>query len=138
MIRIPSFLAISLIGLILGQTKPQETPSLDFEVFKAKVQPIFLSKRPGHARCYVCHSQGTGFRLQPLSPGSTTWSDEESRRNFEAVKRLVTPGDPNASRLLLMPLAAEAGGVSFHPGGKWWASKNESEWQMLAAWVRGK
>jgi hypothetical protein len=37
-----------------------------------------------------------------------------------------------------MPLASEAGGVSFHPGGKWWESKNDSEWQMLASWVRGK
>jgi len=138
MIRIASLVAAAAVALLLGQTKTQETSPLNFEVFKAKVQPIFLSKRPGHARCYVCHSQGTNFRLQPLAAGSTTWTEEESRRNFEAVKRLVTPGNPDSSRLLLMPLASEAGGVSFHPGGKWWASKNDSEWQMLASWVRGK
>jgi len=110
---------------------------LDFEVFKTRVQPVFLQKRKGLARCYACHSQGTPFRLQPLSPGSSSWTDEESRRNFEATQRLVVPGNPQASRLLTMPLAAEAGGVAFHPGGKHWTSQNDPEWQALAAWVRG-
>jgi hypothetical protein len=110
---------------------------LDFEVFKTSVQPVFLQKRKGLARCYVCHSQGTSFRLQPLAPGSSSWTDEESRRNFEAVQRLVVPGNPQASRLLTMPLAAEVGGVAFHPGGKHWTSQDDPEWQALAAWVRG-
>ena len=110
---------------------------LDFEVFKMRVQPVFLQKRKGLARCYACHSQGTPFRLQLLSPGSSSWTDEESRRNFEAAQRLVVPGNPQASRLLTMPLAAEAGGVAFHPGGKHWTSQNDPEWQALAAWVRG-
>jgi len=114
------------------------TPSLDFEFFKIKVQPIFLFKRPGHARCYVCHSTGTTFRLQRLSPGATTWNDEQSRRNFEAVEQLVTPGNPMLSRLLTHPLAHEAGGDEFHSGGKHWDSQSNAEWQTLAAWVRGQ
>ena len=101
------------------------------------MQPIFLYKRKGLARCYVCHSQGTTFRLQPLAAGSASWSEEESRRNFDAARRLVIPGNPHASRLLTMPLAAEAGGVPFHPGGKHWTSQDDPEWQVLAAWVRG-
>jgi hypothetical protein len=64
------------------------------------VQPIFLAKRPGHARCYVCHSIGTPFRLQRLSPGATTWNDEQSRRNYEAAQQEVVPGNPQASHLL--------------------------------------
>ena len=32
-----------------------ETP-LDYDYFKAKVQPIFLTKRPDHARCVMCHA----------------------------------------------------------------------------------
>src|SRR5437879_3179915 len=40
--------------------------SLDLEFFKTRVQPIFLAMRPGNARCYVCHSIGTPFRLQRL------------------------------------------------------------------------
>lgn len=111
--------------------------ALDFDAFKSRVQPIFLDKRAGFARCYVCHSQGTPFRLQPLSAGATSWNDEESRQNFDAIQRLVVPGDPASSRLLMMPLATEAGGDPFHPGGKRWTSKDDAEWKMLEAWVRG-
>jgi hypothetical protein len=113
-------------------------PALDYETFKTRVQAIFLDKRDGFARCYVCHSQGTPFRLQSLDSGSTTWTEEQSRRNFEAVQRLIVPGDPTSSRLLMMPLAAEAGGDPFHPGGKRWQSQNDAEWRMLASWVRGE
>jgi hypothetical protein len=111
--------------------------TLDFEVFRTRVQPIFLKKRESLARCYTCHGQGTGFRLQTLSPGSTSWTEEESRKNFEAVQRLVVPGDPLSSRLLMVPLATEAGGDPFHPGGKHWLSQKDPEWQVLAAWIRG-
>jgi hypothetical protein len=117
---------------------PPARAALDFDVFKTRVQPIFLHKRQGLARCYVCHSQGTPFRLQPLSPGATTWTDEESRRNFEAASRLVNPANPTATLLLRMPLAAEAGGMAFHPGGKHWTSTDDPEYQAIAAWVRGE
>jgi hypothetical protein len=112
--------------------------SLDFQFFKTRVQPIFLAKRPGHARCYVCHSTGTPFRLQRLSPGATTWNDEQSHRNFEAAQHEVVPGDPQASPLLIHPLAADAGGDAFHSGGKHWDSRTNREWQAMAEWVRGQ
>jgi hypothetical protein len=121
-----------------GQQGPAAAATtLDFDTFKSRVQPIFLAKRKGHARCYVCHSQGTAFRLRPLPPGRTSWTEDETRQNFDASVRFTVPGQPLASRLLTMPLAAEAGGVAFHPGGKHWASRDDPEWQTLAAWVRG-
>jgi len=116
----------------------QAGAELGFDVFKSKVEPLLLEKRPGHARCYVCHSTGTNFRLQALSPGAKTWNDEQSRKNFEAAKRFVLPGVPQKSRLLTMPLAEEAGGVAFHPGGKHWESQSDPEWKTLADWVSGK
>ena len=125
------FFALNLQG-------PAPAADLDFEVFKTQVQPLLLEKRPGHARCYVCHSTGTTFRLQQLSPGAKTWNDEQSQKNFEAVKRVVLPGVPLKSRLLTMPLAHDAGGVAFHPGGKHWASQDDPEWKALAAWVNGR
>src|SRR4029450_12117470 len=92
-------------------------PALDYEVFKTRVQPIFLAKRAGHARCISCHGQGTSLRLQPLAAGSATWSEEDSRKNFEAVRRVVVPGSLK-SRLLVHPLAEEAGGDFYHNGGE--------------------
>ena len=130
---------LSLAGL--GSQQPAAAPvssvSLDFEFFKTRVQPIFVAKRPGHARCIACHGSGTSLRLQPLSPGSTAWSDEESRKNFEAVRRVVQPGNAN-SRLLVHPLDEKAGGDFYHSGGKHWSSQDEPEWQTLKNWVLGQ
>jgi hypothetical protein len=114
---------------------PQAAPSLDYALFKEKVQPLLAEKRPGHARCNTCHSRGTAFRLQPLPKGRTAYTDEETRKNFEAAARFVQPGVPLKSRLLIMPLAHEAGGTEFHPGGKHWESQNDPEWKALADWV---
>jgi YVTN family beta-propeller protein len=110
--------------------------SLDFETYRNRVETIFLKQRQGGVRCYDCHSiLATRLRLQPLSPGKSSWTEEQSRRNFEAVSRLVTPSDPLKSRLLLHPLAQDAGGDPAHAGGKFWSSQNDPEWKMLADWV---
>src|SRR5262245_2759009 len=124
----------------LAQAPPSSggASSLDFQFFKTRVQPIFLAKRPGRARCYVCHSTGTPFRLQRLSPGAASWNEEQSRRNFEAAQREVVMGNLQASRLLMHPLAEGAGGDVFHGGGKHWDSQDDPEWQAIAEWVRGK
>ena len=129
-------LALALAGL-LGQQAAPASASLDFDFFKAKVQPIFLAKRAGHARCIACHSSGTPLRLQPLSPGSTTWNEEESRKNFEAVRRVAIPGNMK-SPILVHPLAEAAGGDFFHSGGKHFNSQNDPEWQILRAFVMGQ
>ena len=131
----------------LGTTAPQaeqaassstQTPALSFEFFKTKVQPIFLKNRAEHARCYGCHILSNRiFRLEPLSPGSTEWSDEQSQRNFQSALEVVVPGDPASSRLLLHPLSPEAGGDPFHSGGRQFASQNDPDWLVIAEWVRG-
>src|SRR6266853_21445 len=116
-----------------------ETPTLDYEFFKPRVEPIFLKKRPTHARCYVCHEEANhALKLSKLSPGNTTWTEEESRRNFDTVSQLVTPGDPLGSTLLHHPLAPEAGGDAFHSGGRQFESQSDADWQTIADWVRGR
>jgi hypothetical protein len=116
----------------------QAPASLDFDYFKTRVQPIFLAKRPGHARCYSCHSQGTPMRLQELSAGSAAWNDEQSRKNFEVVRKFVVPSAPLKSPLLYHPLEMDAGGDLFHNGGKHWQSQGDQEFQTLLAWVKGQ
>jgi len=135
----PTIMLVWVLAAMLGQQPaPSSAPALDYEFFKARVQPIFLAKRDGHARCYSCHSQGTTMRLQPLSSGSTSWNEEESRKNFEAVIKMVMPGDPIQSRLLMHPLSLDAGGTLFHNGGKHFASRDNAEWKIMADWVRGQ
>ena len=117
---------------------PTASPQLDYEFFKAKVQPVFLARREGHARCVVCHTfNNAPFKLVPLSAGSTTWNEEQSRRNFELVKRVAMPGFLE-SKLLKHPLAEEAGGDPHHGGAQQYNSQQDPDWLTLKAFVLGE
>ena len=129
-------LAIAM-ALAQGPASSSAAPSLDYSFFKERVQPIFLQKRQGHARCVTCHQHGSP-PLQPLAPGASGWNEEQSRKNFAMWKQFVVPGNPLKSPLLIHPLAEDAGGDRFHAGGKHWSSQNDPEWQSVAAWVRGQ
>ena len=119
-----------------AQSSGETLLGLDFDLYLETVEPVFLNRRPGNARCVVCHSTGGGNAfLEPLPPGRETWDEEQSFRNFERVQRLVAPGEPMASVLLMNPLAEEAGGSHWHAGGKHWDSQDDEEWQALARWV---
>src|SRR5262249_7945391 len=137
--RLAVVIAASAVLVAASQMALRAAPTLDYEFFKTRVQPIFLEKRPTHTRCYVCHAESNnGFRLERLSPGATAWTEEQSRKNFEMASKLVNPGDPDTSRLLMQPLAPEGGGNIFHSGGRQFASKDDPDWKMLAAWVNGQ
>src|SRR5436309_4561296 len=117
---------------------PAASTTLDFEFFKTKVQPIFVAKREGHTRCVSCHSKGTPMRLQELAPGATTWTEEQSRKNFQVVQSRVVPHNLSSSKLLLHALLSDGGGDFYHSGGKHWNSILDPEWQTLANWVCGR
>ena len=141
-----AFMTWGRLGMVTVMTLALEAASaftaeqsLDYDFFKSSVEPIFLKKREGHGRCYVCHAESNNaFRLEKLSPGSTSWTEEQSRRNFTTVSNLVTPNDPLSSPLLLRPLAPEAGGNPFHSGGRQFSSKNDPDWKTVAEWASGK
>ena len=128
--------ALNLLALLVA---PAQAQTLDYAYFKAQVEPIFLQKRAGHARCYVCHAErsNNSFRLEKLSPGASSWTEEQSRRNFAMASRLVAPARPEESLLLLHPLAPEAGGSAYHSGGRQFESKDDAAWKILARWARG-
>jgi hypothetical protein len=144
--RVSSYaLAVACLFLAGGAVKqansqgatPAAPPALDYNFFKAKVEPVFLEKRPGHTRCVVCHTiNNAPLHLVRLSPGATTWNEEQSRQNFQLVQKVVTPGYED-SRLVKHPLAEEAGGDPHHGGGQQFASKNDPDWQTIRAWVMG-
>ena len=128
-----------LLAALLGQqpAAPPASPALDYEFYKARVEPLFLEKRDGHARCVTCHGGSATLRLERLPEGATNWTEEQTRKNFEAAKAMVVPGSPGASKLLRHPLSRDAGGDVFHGGGQHWTTKNDPDWKVLEAWVNG-
>ena len=126
-----------------AQAADASRPSLDYEFFKARVEPIFLKNRSeDHVRCYACHQVSrhpANLHLEQLPPGKSFWTEEQSRRNFETVSKLVVPGDPLSSLFCLMPLEPAAGGLAdTHQGGRQFASQDDPNWKNMAAWVRGQ
>ena len=121
-----------------------ETSKLDYEFFKTRVEPIFLKKRSvEHARCYVCHQMqrhgGGPLSLEMLPPGASFWTEEQSRKNFEVVSKLVVPGNASLSLFLQMPLAPEVGGLAdTHQGGRQFGSQDDPDWKIMKAWVLGE
>ena len=133
-------LVVLLLAALLGQQPAPPSapaPALDYDFYKARVQPLFLEKRQDHARCVTCHAGSTTLRLQRFSEGAQAWSEEQTRQNYEAATAMVVPGSPGASKLLRHPLARAAGGDVFHGGGQHWMSKDDPDWQVLSAWVNG-
>ena len=128
-----------LLTVLLVAAGCAHAQSLDYEYFKTNVEPIFLKKRPGHTRCVVCHSDrsNNAFKLEKLPGGAKACSEEQSRRNFEMASRLVVPGKPEASLLLVHPLAPEAGGSAYHSGGRQFETKNDPDWKTIARWANG-
>ena len=113
--------------------------TLNFETYRTKVEPIFLKKRPTHARCIVCHEGNrTALRLLALPEGQAAWTPEQSRQNFEAVSKLINTANLMASPLLKHPLAETAGGDEFHSGGRQFATQDDPDWKAIAEWARGK
>ena len=112
--------------------------TLDYQFFKTRVQPVFLTKREGRTRCYVCHSNNNvAFHLVPLSPGAATWNEEQSRRNFLMIEQVAAPGNLE-SPILKHPLDEKAGGDPHHGGGQQFMSQNDPAWQTLRAFVMGQ
>src|SRR5213594_4412057 len=111
-----TFLAASAVALyapvpFAAQAPSASRPSLDYEVFKTQVEPIFLKKRwPDHARCYVCHEVSRHGRRTP-KPGEAVARDELLDRG--AVSRQLSSclktGDSRQSAN--QPVATNAAGA---------------------------
>lgn len=112
-------------------------PALDFTFFRSCVQQVFATPREGHIRCSNCHAGGlVGFAPPPQNGKS--WSDEEAKRAFQSISRLIIPGNPEQSRFMLKPLHPDGGGSYTHNGVRRWQTRDDPEWRMLAGWVRGE
>ena len=60
-----NFLGFTMAAAVVVASSAAAAQSLDFEVYRTRVEPIFFKQREGHARCVVCHSESNNaFKLQ--------------------------------------------------------------------------
>ncbi len=107
-----------------SEASAESPPDVDFEFFRACVQPVFFQVTPDGLACANCHS------------AEFTQTDPEE--SWNAIDRLIEPGRPTESRLLMHPLHPDGGGDYVHNGVRRWLSQDDPEWRMLAAWVNGE
>ena len=130
---------LAAAAALLAVPTTAKSQSLDFGVYQSTVEPIFLIKRAGFTRCVVCHGgANNSFNLVRLRPGVNTYTEDQSRKNFEVVTKLVVAGKPEDSHLLMYPLVPDEGGGAYHSGGRQWPSKSDPNWQAIARWVNGQ
>src|SRR5262249_14204229 len=66
--------AAVLAAASASQMTSRAAPTLDYDFFKSRVEPVFLQKRDGHTRCYICHAESNNaFRLDRMSPAANAW-----------------------------------------------------------------
>ena len=96
--------------------------ALDYDYYKAKVEPVFLVKREGHTRCVVCHTVNNaplhlvrrGRRVGTMSSRveTSSWSRRWSCPGGKAASslRIRSP-----KRLVAIPITAEASSSPHNP-----------------------
>jgi hypothetical protein len=132
------FAAAAALSFVSSSQAAAPATALDYDFFKTKVEPVFLTHREGHTRCVACHTQNNApFHLVKLSPGSTTWTEQQSRQNFQLIQRVAIPGSMD-SPIVHHPLKGAAGGDPHHGGGDQFESQNDPAWQTLKAFVMGE
>ena len=131
--------AAAALALVSATWVARAAATLDYDFFKARVQPIFLEKRPGHAPCVMCHAEANNMlHLQKLPEGQATWGEEDTRKNFDTVSKIINAvDDPLTAKILVHPLAPEAGGDAYHSGGRQFANRNDPYWKTIAEFAKG-
>ena len=84
---------------------------------------------------------GGPLSLEMLTPGASFWTEEQSRRNFETVSKLVVPGNPSLSLFLRMPNGAGSGRTRrYSPGRQTICLRGRpglEEHEGVGAWRKG-
>ncbi|MFL2546376.1 MAG: hypothetical protein ACJ0SL_03320 [Candidatus Rariloculaceae bacterium] len=99
-------------------------PEVDYEFFRACMHPILYQVTPAGITCANCHV--------------LEFAQADPQASWNAIERLIEPGQPTQSRLLMHPLHPDGGGDYAHNGVRRWMTQDDAEWQMLAEWINGE
>ena len=145
----PLVVALLLVaGCQPGLHESRSVAALDEPYFRCRVQPVMAKS----CAAFACHGDGRRYfrvyarnRLRlggDESARNARMSDDEYAANFASARALVDATDPIASFLVMKPLDAAAGGY-YHRGalifngGNVFTTRDDADFQTLAAWVAG-
>ena len=80
--------------------------ALDYDFYKARVQPLFLEKRDGSRPLRDLPRRQHHAAPAAPSRGSDGWTEEQTRQNFEAAKAMVVPGQSGREQAAASPARA--------------------------------
>jgi hypothetical protein len=113
LIGVPVLAALAVSTAI---TAAPTAPKLDYEFFKSRVEPVFLTKRPDHARCYVCHVESNNaFRLDSFHPGRVPGPRNNRAATLRWSRHSSTRGIPIQADCCFIPLPPKAAAMCFTP-----------------------
>lgn len=124
-------LAVCLVGCRTASPDPA-APSggqdyvLDYAVFATAVDSILTEKGCDNVSCHGGGIRGT-FELSPNT-------DKDIDLDYEQASLQVNASDPEASPLLVKPLAESAGGVA-HAGQDFFLSTSDPDYQTILSWI---
>ena len=117
---------------------------LDYEYFKAHIQPILTAKGSDGLACVNCHANHTIFKLvEPDEYG--VLAEAHIRGNYSAAIGVVNLKDPQSSLLVNKPTSRDdSAGIGdsqrFSHGGdlRWATGMNSPEYRTILRWIQGE
>ena len=117
---------------------------LDYEYFKAHIQPILTAKGSDGLACVNCHANHTIFKLvEPDEYG--VLAEAHVRRNYASAIGVVNLKNPQSSLLVNKPTSRDdSAGIGdsqrFSHGGdlRWAAGNNSPEYRTILRWIQGE
>ena len=102
----------------------------DFRFFFHRIEPVLLRV------CSECHEGRGKGKFKLITHAGDEFPLEDHYKNFETVLELLRPGQPERSRFLQKPLAAEDGGLKHRGGDR--IRKGDDNYENWVAFIGGE
>ncbi|HTN42936.1 MAG TPA: hypothetical protein VMN77_03975 [Nitrospiria bacterium] len=114
--------------------------SLDYDEFKANIQPVFDSRGCSNSNCHYRdknnpNSGGPGGSLRIFNCKTDPCTEDQFRANFDSASGMTDIANPAGSKLLLKPLAVSAGGIQ-HLGGDIFPNTSDPDYLTILSWIQ--
>ena len=129
------------VGNLVVRVRRAADTTLDYEYFKAKVQPIFLTKRAGPCalRDVPRRRQQHAEAAEASRRARRAWGEEDTRKNFDTVSKIIHAVDDPLTAQDPDPPARPRGGRRRLPLRRPAVRQpNDPHWKTITDWPRAR